>query len=390
MKSIKYFSIFCSFITILFPSISFPISQCIEEVSPPQTLYGSNSSAEIWAKVATPDDVAIAHIWAKIFSPDPGDAPIIHELLSTDNNIYKRTYDGFTQKGYYMISIYAEDTAGLFSEPMATSVNRQDLTADQYELDDSVDDASSIFLKKNQNHNFHDKHDVDWVQFYALEQVIYKIEVTNHNDYSQAVIDLIDIDGATILINNGNGSMLSFNWECPVGGVYYLKIYNSDPDYYGENIVYEIGISNPTAGDEGWITGNVYDHLTNKPIKRVKIKTNGIGSAISNDSGAYELNDSPADYVLIAETDNYQTYTTNVIIGKSSILVHDIYMLPAGYVMPGDLNDDNKIDLSDLVMCLKIISGMEVATNIQADVDGDHKIGVEESVYILHYILFQK
>ncbi len=54
---------------------------------------------------------------------------------------------------------------------------------------------------------------------------------------------------------------------------------------------------------------------------------------------------------------------------------------------PGDLNGDGKIDISDVIIALKILSGLPVDNlNPKADIDGDGKIGMAEAIYVLQKV----
>jgi RHS repeat-associated protein len=52
---------------------------------------------------------------------------------------------------------------------------------------------------------------------------------------------------------------------------------------------------------------------------------------------------------------------------------------------PGDINGDGKVDIADLVLALQICSGVEINTfvDVDADVNGDNRIGMVEASYIL-------
>ena len=57
-------------------------------------------------------------------------------------------------------------------------------------------------------------------------------------------------------------------------------------------------------------------------------------------------------------------------------------------VAPGDINDDDKVDLSDAILSNQILCGITPAANVYkgADVNGDGRIGMEESIYILQVV----
>jgi len=54
---------------------------------------------------------------------------------------------------------------------------------------------------------------------------------------------------------------------------------------------------------------------------------------------------------------------------------------------PGDLDNSGTVDLNDAIIALKIMAGIDVGTvPAGADVNGDHKIGMEEVIYILQKV----
>jgi hypothetical protein len=57
-------------------------------------------------------------------------------------------------------------------------------------------------------------------------------------------------------------------------------------------------------------------------------------------------------------------------------------------ILAGDINDDDRVDLTDAILTLKIIAGMDTDQTVceMADVNGDGKIGMEEVIYILQKI----
>ena len=54
----------------------------------------------------------------------------------------------------------------------------------------------------------------------------------------------------------------------------------------------------------------------------------------------------------------------------------------------GDINDDGNIDLTDAILALQVVSGIDSSQNIYraADANGDGKIGIQEVTYILQKV----
>lgn len=61
----------------------------------------------------------------------------------------------------------------------------------------------------------------------------------------------------------------------------------------------------------------------------------------------------------------------------------------SGMTFPGDLNHDGKVNLADAVLALQIMAGIVPASPVflDADVNGDRRIGMEEVIYIFDRIL---
>lgn len=57
-------------------------------------------------------------------------------------------------------------------------------------------------------------------------------------------------------------------------------------------------------------------------------------------------------------------------------------------VIPGNVNNDNQIDLTDAVIVLKLLSGIRTDASIclNSDVDGDNSVGLAELAFILRYV----
>ncbi len=58
---------------------------------------------------------------------------------------------------------------------------------------------------------------------------------------------------------------------------------------------------------------------------------------------------------------------------------------PFRYVVKGDVSSDGKADLADVILSLQVVTGhtLPQAPNLEGDVNGDGRIGMEEALYIL-------
>jgi len=59
------------------------------------------------------------------------------------------------------------------------------------------------------------------------------------------------------------------------------------------------------------------------------------------------------------------------------------------FVKPGDVNGDDKVDLADAILALKVLCGVNAGdetVNLGADVNGDGKIGLAEAMYVLQVL----
>jgi len=61
----------------------------------------------------------------------------------------------------------------------------------------------------------------------------------------------------------------------------------------------------------------------------------------------------------------------------------DVDNFPDEPIQPGDLNNDNAVNLSDAILALRAVGGLVSEAMPEADVNGDGRIGLAEAIYIL-------
>ncbi|KPA12933.1 hypothetical protein MHK_006860, partial [Candidatus Magnetomorum sp. HK-1] len=159
----------------------------ISSVSPKQGI-GNSISAQITAVVTSLSNTD--SVWAIIMPPDqeipPNDLsdaceknlPSIQLTTNSNPNIYSGIYDNFIDGGIYQIVLYAVDDKGKLSSPKYTKI----IKPDNYENDNTLDNAWAIWLNKEQEHNLYFSGDVDWLYFYALAGETYEISAFHAGD----------------------------------------------------------------------------------------------------------------------------------------------------------------------------------------------------------------
>lgn len=278
-----------------------------------------------------------------------------------------------------------------------------DIYGDEYEDDDEPGKAASIDIGGThpQIRNFHDTGDADWIKFHALPENSYRIEATDLGEKCDVVMELYDSDDTdNYLFQQDNKSDSTADetrdWECDKEGFYYVKLYHADPQASGQDTTYYFSISKvPTGGGEGTIKGRVTDVCSGKLIQGAVVKTSAnSASGISDDEGYYVIADHSAaeTFKLLASAEEYEDYESEAAIplAKNEILTNqNIAMFPViSRIIKGDISYDNRINLTDAILALRIAAETESSQSLCmfADVNEDNRIGLEEVIYILNIL----
>jgi hypothetical protein len=129
---------------------------------------------------------------------------------------------------------------------------------------------------------------------------------------------------------------------------------------------------------------NMYDPGEGKGNITV-MPDNGEYYAITSDSGGYAIPVTTGTYEILFSGNDLADMSFFVTVQDKSILL-DYKVDNIGVI--GDINNNSKIELADLIIGLRIISGNTPVSgvNLDADVDGDSRIGMEEILYLLKII----
>ncbi len=109
---------------------------------------------------------------------------------------------------------------------------------DEYEPDDTMEQASAILLGIPQTHNIHEAGDRDWVFFEAIEGQTYVIETSNLRGGMDTIIFLHDEEGQKLAENDDNaGDQTSrITWRAESSATLYVV----SQDYYGNEATPEM------------------------------------------------------------------------------------------------------------------------------------------------------
>ena len=223
----------------------------------PDTYGVPGTNLVLWASGVTDVD-GISNVWCVMTPPDyDGEGDLLETNLTWNagNSRYETLYTNFTQAGTYVCTFYAIDNVGEISIPVQSVIS----TGDDYEIDDTALQASSIIMAVKQEHNFHSSNDVDWVKFYALTNYVYEIKIdqigTNVNTSFNVYRELLDGsltnmgDMATDLEGKGTNAVEIALMVYPEAGIYYVAVEAFGDDEYGPGTEYDLTVWVPAALD---------------------------------------------------------------------------------------------------------------------------------------------
>ena len=364
----------------------------------------------------------VARVWAVIIPPsydsELSDDPVIDlptvELVDPDqDSVYEGVYEKLNQWGTYRITFFVKDTENAYSLPKE-SILTQESGPDRFENDDTHLSASVIRVEDfAQRHNFHDRGDQDWVKFYAVAGRLYLIEADFLQSRCDAVIVLYDRDGVTRLTNpdppynegdsGSYGGTESIYWNCPVDGFYYVMVKQHTQTDFGSDTGYDLGVRYPFYPiilGPGYIKGKISDALdvgVGGAVLRSNIvsgtaTTTLAGTGVTTTGGYYLMLLPAGTYTVTAEAQGFLSQSrSGITVNVDSTTKLNFSLLPEA--KKGDINNDNKIDLADLIIVLRSLTGLETTGLIRdnyaaagVDVNGDNKVGIEEAIYILQEV----
>ncbi len=126
----------------------------------------------------------------------------------------------------------------------------------------------------------------------------------------------------------------------------------------------------------------ILNYTTKEPIAGAIIITDGNGSAISrSSSGGYTIIQESGIWTVTVEAYGYEPEKRDVKIDKGETISLDIELKPLA-----DFDGDGNVDLTDAIIALKLMAGINMNGINRVDINGDRKIGLEEVIYIIEKV----
>lgn len=337
----------------------------------PDVNIGAGSSAAVRAENVTTTH-AIDKVIAVIVPPESNDTLTetiqVVELILQNDGRYETVYDQFISDGIYLLAIYAVDSDGNVSAPKMTRITHRSYAPDEYEEDDSAEQAGYIVInsKEAQHRNFHDAGDEDWIRFYAVSGKTYTLKTKDTGRKSNTVIELFDEQLNYLIYQNKPFARPDerLDWYCPANGYYYVKISHADSSMFGEGTEYDFEISTPTGSGVGEIRCTVKDAVSGNPIDKAEISlwvNDELQSkGFSLPDGSYLVVQEAGIVTVSVEAEGCQKQTfpqITVIEGEATQL--DILLTPVSK----DTDRDSILDVSD--------NCPDISNTDQKDTDGD-------------------
>jgi hypothetical protein len=122
-------------------------------------------------------------------------------------------------------------------------------------------------------------------------------------------------------------------------------------------------------------------------------QVDGIYTVVGLPTGSFYLKTSTSEnYLSEWWASPYSTSSCNAaqsiaVSEKANVTMKNFQLDQQGGVAPGDVNSDGVVNLEDVILILKLLSGnSDVRVNVQADVNSDSKIGLADVIYILRKV----
>ena len=149
--------------------------------------------------------------------------------------------------------------------------------------------------------------------------------------------------------------------------------------------VFHTNNTNPVAA---WINGHVYDSISGQSITTAVVRVGNVD--LTSALGGYYLGlVPPGTYTITASAAGYNSKSyPDVMIPDADLVTKDFALLREGIASLGDIDGNLVVDLADAILALQVMAGNQPSATIfmEADVNNDNRIGLEEAIYIMQMV----
>jgi putative cofactor-binding repeat protein len=344
-------------------------------------------AVNLWARVD--DNTRLRTIWIELKPPnyqpvDPGGSGQAEmDLPKTPTVDYNSPADryqwnglgGFTDPGTYQVFYFAKDDITENVSPlMETKVYKAKIgnaPPNAFSLVSPHDGASVLTTLVL---DWQDTTDPDG------DSLSYTVLFSKGDDSFSNPIRIEDLDYSTCLVSPAHGiEDLS---------TYYWKVQAIDEYGAIQETAVRVFHTNNTNPVAAWINGHVYDSFSGQSIASAVVSVGNV--ELTSASGGYYLGlVPPGTYTITASATGYKAKSyPDVTIPDADLVTKDFALLREGSASLGDIDGSLAVDLTDAILALQVMAGIQPSATIflEADVNYDGRVGLEEAIYIMQRV----
>ena len=150
------------------------------------------------------------------------------------------------QRLYVMVWAFMDAQGGSGAHYSVSLRLAEGFRVDEYEPDDSAEQATRMEIGETQRHNRHVSADEDWISFRAEPGQTYVIATSRLGERADTVIYLYDREGNELAVDDDGGEEERaswLEWTAPNGGLFFVKVANWLPIHAGPDTGYDLTLS---------------------------------------------------------------------------------------------------------------------------------------------------